>query len=399
MKSFNECAITKFVANFIVKHSTKELLCKWNDQENIKAFNAIVKINQRASPKKGKSAYNFFCLEMRPQLKKELGKEGKLITAELSKRWKIVKENKDLLDKYTQMTEKDCYKKEKTSCESVQSQKVSVVNAKCITDEYKNMTSCEVKEKILKRFNENVRGQKPENLKATHNGAEGHWLEDRMGVKHNSSKEPDIFGYEMKKGSLKITLIDKVASKYLYQHPTKKCIENNNVIDKADIWSTDISRQEFIRFFGTNTDKKAYSWSGKCFPKYGLYNSCGQIIKVVNNNICIYYSYSKDERKDVDTPEFLKCDNILIAIWLEEDLKPHINKKFNDKGFFICYKTDSVYDKISFGKPFDFDHVIENIKNGNIIIDSGATEHGIRFRSTFRGNPKKFWRPLIFEEF
>jgi len=229
MKSSANGNITKFVANFIVKHSTKELLCKWNEQENINAFNAIVNINQRASPKKGKSAYNFFCLEMRPQLKKELGKEGKLITAELSKRWKIVKENKDLLDKYTKMTEKDCYKKEKTSYESVQIQKVSVVNAKCITDEYKNMTSCEVKEKIVKRFNENVRGQKPENLKATHNGAEGHWLEDRMGVKHNSSKEPDIFGYEMKKSSSKISFFDLVASEYLFSR-------SKVAINKANNW-------------------------------------------------------------------------------------------------------------------------------------------------------------------
>jgi hypothetical protein len=397
MKSFNECAITKFVANFIVEHSTKELLCKWNYQENIKAFNAIVKINQRASPKKGKSAYNFFCLEMRPQLKKELGKEGKLITAELSKRWKIVKENKDLLDKYTKMTENDCYKKEKTSCESVQSQKVSVVNAKCITDEYKNMTSCEEKEKIKKRFDENVRGRKPENLKAAHDGAEGHWLEDCMGIKHNASKEPDIFGYEMKKSSSKISFFDLSASEYLFS--TSKV-----AINKANNWEegkNSISKPQFIHYFGTlKEDKNRYSWSGKCFPIHGSYNFCGQIITISDtNDICIYYSHSKDQRKDVDIPDFLKRENVLIAIWTEDKLKNHVNKKFNNKGFFICKKTNYVYDKLCFGKPFDFEHFMKNFKNRTIFIDSGMADGNSRNYSTFRSTPKDFWTELIVEEY
>ena len=388
MKSSRKDNITKFVTNFILKHSTKELLCKWNKQENINAFNSIVKINQLVSAKKGKSAYNFFCLEMRPQLKKELGKECKLITAELSKRWKIVKENKDLLDKYTKMTAN-----EKAS-ESVQSQKVSVVNAKCITDEYKNMTSCEEKEKIIKRFYEKVKGRKPENLKASHDGAEGHWLEDCMGVKHNASKEPDISGYEMKKSSSKISFFDLSASEYLFS-------KHKVVINKANNWETGkffISKQQFIRYFGTN--KKRYSWSGKCFPIYGSYNFCGQIITTSDtNDICIYYSHSKDQRKDVDIPEFLKRENVLIAIWTQEKLRTHINRKFNNKGFFICKKTNSIYDKLCFGKPFDFKYFMENFKNRTIFIDSGMVDGNSRNYSTFRSTPKDFWNELIIEEY
>ena len=49
-----------------------------------------------------------------------------------------------------------------------------------------------------------------------HCGKEGHWLEDKMGIKHNSKNEPDIFGYEMKKNSSKITFGDFSASEYLF---------------------------------------------------------------------------------------------------------------------------------------------------------------------------------------
>lgn len=392
MKSSAGCDITKFVANFIIDHSTKELLCKWNDKENIKAFNAILKINQNASPKRGKSAYNFFCSEMRPQLKKEFAKDS--ISAEISKRWKIVKENKDLLDKYTKMTSND--KKEKTSCEHVQNQNVSVItDASAVV--HKNITGCEGKEKIIKSFDENVRGQKPESLKATHDGAEGHWLEDRMGVKHNASKEPDIFGYEMKKSSDKISFFDLSASEYLFS-------KSKISINKANNWETgkiSISKPEFIHYFGTlKEDKNRYSWSGKCFPTHGSYNFCGQIITISDtNDICIYYSYSKDQRKDVDIPEFLKRDNVLIAIWLKDKLKNHVNKKFNNKGFFICKKTNSVYDKLCFGKPFDFEYFMKNFKNRTIFIDSGMADGNSRNYSNFRSTPKDFWSELIVEEY
>lgn len=384
MKSSTGCAITNFVAKFIIDNSTKELLFKWNNQENIKAFNAIVKINQIASPKRGKSAYNFFCSEIRPQLKKELA--NSLIQAEISKRWKIVKENKDLLDKYTKMSSND--KKEKTSCEHVQSQNAVV---------HKNITGCEEKEKIIKLFNENVRGRKPPNFKKAHDGAEGHWLEDCMGVKHNASKEPDIFGYEMKKYSSKISFFDLSASEYLFSRRTI-------VINKANNWpigKVSISRKEFFRYFGTlNKGKNRYSWSGECFPKYGSYNFCGQIITISDtNDICIYYSYSKDQRKDVDIPEFLKRDDVLIAIWLKDKVKNHVNTKFNKKGFFICKKTKSVYDKLLVGKPFDFEYFMENFKNRKILLDSGMKDGNSRNYSQFRSTPKDFWNELIVEEY
>jgi hypothetical protein len=63
------------------------------------------------SPKGRKSAYIYFCSEMRPQVKAELGEEGKsMIMSELGKRWKELKEDEDRADelaKYTKMSEDD----------------------------------------------------------------------------------------------------------------------------------------------------------------------------------------------------------------------------------------------------------------------------------------------------
>jgi len=54
---------------------------------------------------------------------------------------------------------------------------------------------------ILKLFNKNVKHQKINILSRPYFGKIGHWLEDKMGIKHNSKNEPDINGYEMKKFS------------------------------------------------------------------------------------------------------------------------------------------------------------------------------------------------------
>jgi hypothetical protein len=72
------------------------------------------------APKKGKSAYIFFCAAMRPQVKEELGEEGKSsIMAELGKRWKELKDDDDRaeeLAEYTKMAadDKSRYEEEKS---------------------------------------------------------------------------------------------------------------------------------------------------------------------------------------------------------------------------------------------------------------------------------------------
>ena len=64
----------------------------------------------------------------------------------------------------------------------------------------------------------------------------------------------------------------------------------------------------------------------------------------------------------------------------------------NKKGFFICKKIGNTYEKICFGKTFNYEYFIECIKNKKIIFDSGMYDGNNR-------NYSNFWNELIIEEF
>lgn len=257
------------------------------------------------------------------------------------------------------------------------------------------------KEYITTLFNNNVRGVEISmQWKNTNNhcGIEGHWLETQMGIKHNADNQPDIGGFEMKKHSGKTTLGDFSASEYAFSAKNKR-----NSINSLNNWSdeTKLTRSEFIRTFGNPNPKKdnRHSWSGSCVPTYNIWNSNGQMLTVTeDNDIVIYYSFSRDTRsKKCDFPAFLHNDNIVIALWKPDKLKPHIDNKFNKEGFFICKKVGGKYEKICFGRAFDFEYFIECIKNKKIIFDSGMYEGNSRNYSQFRGS--RFWDELITEEY
>ncbi len=259
------------------------------------------------------------------------------------------------------------------------------------------------KEKIKKKFYNKVKGIEIclDGKNTKHCGKEGHWLEEKMGIEHNAKNKPDIHGYEMKKHSKgKITLGDYSASEYAFSKKNKRKIINeiNNWTNEKEV----LSRNDYIKMFGNPNPKKnnRHSWSGRCVPTYNTWNPNGQILLVNDNNdIVAYYSFSKDTREIKDEfPEFLRRDDIVIALWKSEKMKPHIDSKFNQKGFFICKKIGSTYEKICFGKPFNFVHFIEGIKTKKIIFDSGMYYGNMRNYSQFRGGPT-FWDELIIEEY
>jgi len=256
------------------------------------------------------------------------------------------------------------------------------------------------KQQIIDLFNKNVKGKDIclDKYNETHCGKEGHWLEEQMGISSNSKNEPDINGYEMKKESKKITLGDYSASEYAFSKKGKR-----NQINKENEWSDDIkiTRKEFIQYFGNlNPLKNRYSWSGKCVPTYNSWNSNGQNLLTINNDIIIYYSYERDTRSNKETfPQFLKKD-IIIAIWNATKMEKNINNKFNQKGFFTCKKdTKDKYTSICFGKPFNFEYFIICIQNKKIIFDSGMYDGNTRNYSQFRGTGTSFWNELIIEEY
>jgi hypothetical protein len=257
------------------------------------------------------------------------------------------------------------------------------------------------KQQIVEIFNQNVKGVDIllDGKNSKHCGKEGHWLETQMGIKHNAKNEPDLYGYEMKKSSSKITLGDFSASEYAFSKKNKR-----NTINHYNNWNDDnkLERSDFIKIFGNPNSAKnnRYSWSGSCIPIYNKWNANGQILTInENNDIVIIYSFSNDTRTIKENfPIFLKNDNIIIALWKYEKMKPHINNKFNNKGFFICKKTGTTYEKICFGSPFNYDYFIECIKNKKIIFDSGMYDGNNRNYSHFRA-PASFWNELIIEEY
>ena len=102
MKSFTQSAIAKFVAKFLSDNGSEELVDKWNSQENIEAFNIVeIKSTKRSSdkikdpnkPKRGKSAYIFFCAKKREEAKANLGDGAKAteVTSELGRMWNALK--------------------------------------------------------------------------------------------------------------------------------------------------------------------------------------------------------------------------------------------------------------------------------------------------------------------
>jgi len=272
-----------------------------------------------------------------------------------------------------------------------------------MTDVLQTMTEIDSdKQHIITLFNTYVKGVEIclEGQNIRHCGKEGHWLETKMGIKHNAKNEPDINGYEMKKSSSKnkTTLGDFSASEYAFSGKNRR-----NDINTLNNWTDEmkLSRSDFIKTFGNPNPNKEmrYSWSGSCVPTYNISNSNGQILIInENNDIVVYYSFSNDTRSiKIDFPSFLQNDDIVIAIWKSSKMKPHIDNKFDKKGFFICKKIGSTYQKICFGKAFNFEYFIECVKNKKIIFDSGMYDGNSRNYSHFRGSC--FWNELITEAY
>jgi hypothetical protein len=110
MKSFTQSAIANFVAKFLSDNGSEELVDAWNSQENIEAFNIVaVKSTKRSSdkikdpnkPKRGKSAYIFFCAKKREEAKSNLGDGAKAteVTSELGRMWNALKASDKKADK------------------------------------------------------------------------------------------------------------------------------------------------------------------------------------------------------------------------------------------------------------------------------------------------------------
>lgn len=236
------------------------------------------------------------------------------------------------------------------------------------------------KKKIIELFINNVKGKKPEVQGRRHHGSHGHWLERQMGIKANSSNLADIFGYEMKTHTAsKTSFGDWSPDKSLWgryrSEPTIKKLNRD---------------KEFLVAFGQANPNKEdrYSWSGMPVPKVKQFNRFGQkLIITPGQDIQAIYNYSADMRtnKSDIIPKELQKQNLLVAQWTKAKIKPKLERKFNQKGWFKCTLNGcGVFDAIVFGEPMNYENWLNLVREGHVFFDSGM----------YQGNPRPYshWR-------
>ena len=240
------------------------------------------------------------------------------------------------------------------------------------------------KQQIITLFNDNVKGieicLKGQNV--NHCGKEGHWLETKMGLKHNAKNEPDLLGYEMKTGESVTTFIDKAPDNmFINGAPMPK----RNANEKQKFWEkyASIKESDKATVGGWRIDQFNYSGQKLCVDE--------------KDNIFVIYDYSQDKRENKESILDLNKEPHIIMQWNAESLKSSIENKFNQKGFFKCIKENNKFVKICFGGPITFDFWIDQVKKGLIYHDGYSKVNG-RGRHVFRA-ANKFWNDLITEEY
>lgn len=250
------------------------------------------------------------------------------------------------------------------------------------------------KKRIIDLFLKNVKGKRPAVIGARHDGSHGHWLEKQMGIQPNSSNSADILGYEMKTHTRsKTSFGDWSPDKSLWGRYRSDPATNKLDRDK-----------EFLVMFGQANPIKndRYSWSGRPAPKVKQYNLFGQkLIVTPGNDIQAVYSYSADNRPDKNNivPKMLQKEGLVLAQWTQAKMKPKLELKFNQNGWFKCVLDQSgVFSEIVFGKPMSYENWLELVKEGHVFFDSGMYQGNKRPYAHWRAS-NNLWDKLIVERY
>lgn len=216
---------------------------------------------------------------------------------------------------------------------------------------------------IIARFDAKVRGRKPElkGMNRGHDGKEGDWLTREMGLKVNGKNAPDFRGFEMKKFSRgKTTFGDWQPGDSLWTGASKS-----------------MSRDEFLQIFGRPNPAKngRFSWSGVVFPKLSAFNDFGQKLLVDDSDtVRAIYSFQKDQtpNKQKRVPAQFQRNDVELANWGSSRIETLLESKFNQLGWFRCFKNDSgEYSHLQFGPPITFPLFIGLFRQGRVFIDCG----------------------------
>lgn len=239
------------------------------------------------------------------------------------------------------------------------------------------------KQDIISRFMTHVKGVEinVDTKNEKHCGKEGHWLETKMGIIHNSKNEPDLHGFELKTGQHVTTFIDKTPD---YMFLDGEPIPHRDKVKKGIFFTNYASKKK--------TDKATIGgWS------ISKYNFAGQIMEIDHtNSILIRYDYEKDQRENKHELKLSMTPHIIMK-WEATSLEKAIESKFNQKGFFKCKKEGNTFTRILFGTPITFASWINECKKGIIYHDGYSKVNG-RARHVFRAS-NTFWDSLLIEEY
>lgn len=250
-----------------------------------------------------------------------------------------------------------------------------------------------IKQFFKDTFDRKLRGKRFDKKK-THCGSEGMWVESQFKASSDNNTHADLYGYEIKKQSDKITFGDWSADEYIFAQ--KDMLKNFN-------GNIQIGKNEFIKLFGRlNIKKKRYSWSGSVCPtKCNVWTNSGQLL-VTNssNDIFIIYSNERDNRRGIEMPSiFISKEFVILAYWKYDSIDSKVNKKFNNIGTAIMKKDKlGVYTGIQFCSQIKTFHFFQELKSGIIFFDSGMYEGNSRNYSQFRAH-KTFWNSITIEEY
>ena len=278
------------------------------------------------------------------------------------------------------------------------------------------LSKSESRQMIIENFHKNVLGKYPDEseLKLSHKGKLGHWLESNLGGKIDSDGNADLNGFECKIESKKVSWGDWGAPYRIYCDKSYKLFNKEHTYE--NMWI-------LVKALGVlrDTPEKGtfYSMSGKHVPTYiNQLTDIGLSLKESEGDILLIYNFSADKRsnKNIIVPNELQKVSLLISKWHGTDksfntfkenimtnslpikvrldgpsasvsLEERIRRKFGQYGIVSGLKNKSKkFYGLNFLKSISFDDWLNFYKNKDVIYDTGLTTRNKRPYNQWRSS-------------
>ena len=285
------------------------------------------------------------------------------------------------------------------------------------------LSKIESRQNIIDHFHNNVLGRYPKDseLKSSHKGKLGHWLESNLGGRIDADGDADLNGYECKVESKKTSWGDWGAPYRIFCDRSYKLFCETHAYKNMWILCKSLGVERVH-----DKDGVYFSMSGKHIPKYiNDQTYIGLSLIEEDQDIYMKYSFSEDKREDKDilTPNELKKDNLVIYKWhgtnrsfdlFKKDvidnnlpidvtleglkasvsLEERIRRKFGIHGMVIgMHDKDRGFYGLKFLKSITYQDWLSFLKEKNVIYDTALTSRNKRPYNQWR-SPAKFMKTL-----